>query len=102
MACSRRPVVWTIFVLGGVASASAGGRVPPIPTSPDETGWSFHLPVDLGAGAILGRGTPVPLAASLRVSPGVGFADDRLRLGATAAVFFRNPGLVAAAGPRLS
>jgi len=52
MACSRRPGVWTVFVLGGVASlASAGGRVPPIPTSPDETSWSFHLPIDLGAGA---------------------------------------------------
>src|SRR4051812_32729005 len=100
MACSRRPVAWAIFVLGAASAASGGGRLPPLPTSPDETPWSFHLPIDLGAGAFLGRGVPVPLTASLRVSPSIALLDERVRLGATGAVLFRDPGLEALVGPR--
>jgi hypothetical protein len=102
MACSRRPVVWAIFVLSAASAALAGGRVPPLSTAPDETPWSFHLLVDLGAGAFLGRGVPVPLAASLRVSPSLAVLDDRLRLGATGAISFCDPGLEALVGPRVS
>jgi hypothetical protein len=85
-----------------LAQRLTGAEAPPPPPTTPEVGGRFQVAADLGGGFFAHRGRPVPVSASLRIIPLAAVAGGRLRLGATAAVLVENPGLSAAAGPRLS
>ena len=62
----------------------------------------FLLPLDVGQGAVFGRGEPTPYTLSARLTPMISFGPEaRYRFGATGALTYANPDWEIAGGGRL-
>jgi hypothetical protein len=86
----------TLLCLLALVTAAA-----PLAAPPARAATLWVLPVDITQGFALGRGEPVPFAASARAHVGLGLgAGGRFRIGPSAAVLYQNPGWEAAAGAR--
>ena len=97
------PPLGLLFVMAGPATAIASGRDDPCAPGKSVYGPSFVVPLEIAQGVTLGRGSPAPYAASIRLYPS--YVLDRrrqVRIALAGGMALVNPQLEALVGGRLS